>query len=66
MPKRSFIITVENDGATDLEVAEDIFDAVDSSGYDVFSVNPHGGTAPTITPTGPDDTLSNIDPLSSL
>jgi len=51
--KRAFVITVEVDSnVDDTTIAEDIFDSVADSGYDVVTVNPHGGDAPTVSVEG--------------
>jgi anti-sigma-K factor RskA len=51
--KRAFVVTLELDTSDDLTVAEDLAEIISDEGYDVVSVNPHGGDAATVTPEGP-------------
>lgn len=48
---RAFVITIKLDSTetmNDLDIAEEIFDAVEEM-FEVVSVNPHGGPAPEVT-----------------
>tara|TARA_R110000772_G_scaffold266171_1_gene388287 strand:+ start:4994 stop:5176 length:183 start_codon:yes stop_codon:yes gene_type:complete len=56
---RSFVITLDPDGAGDEEIARVISLVLLDEGFEVKSVNPYGGTSPTVTP---DNTHSSILP----
>ena len=50
---RAFVVLVELDDASDdTGVSQDIIDLLFDGGFDVISVNPHGGDAPTVTAIG--------------
>ena len=44
MKQRAFVVTINTESETpDIDVAQDIMDAVEDAGYPVLSVNPFGG-----------------------
>ena len=68
MKQRAFVVTINvTDDGQDIDVANDIFDAVEGIGYPVITVNPFGGESDeTVTANGPTPPEYQLDPLAPL
>lgn len=52
--ERAYVVLLnQSDAISDVTVAQMLFDTLADEGFDIISINPHGGDAPTISVDGP-------------